>query len=299
MTDTLALLTGAYGGIGAETARGLVRRGVSVILTGRNEARLDQLALSIRTETPGAAVETLALDLSDLASVRRAAETVLSTGRPLDLLVNNAAIVGGRDRRLTKDGFELTVGTNHFGHFALTGLLLPALLKASSARVVTVSALVARMKSVTLADLNSEHRYRGGLRGAYATSKLANLVFAQELARRTAGTSLRSFAVHPGIAVTGLVGNDMPPAARWFGEHVFSLFVSTPAQGAAPTLYAAFTPDLPTGAFVGPSGPLGITGRPAPLPIPASATRPADAPTLWQTSQHQTQVHYPLPSNAG
>ena len=291
LNGKLALVTGAYGGIGAHTVQGLARAGFSVILAGRDPAKLERQALAVRSQVPGAAAETLILDLGDLASVQQAAEKVLASGRPLDVLVNNAAVIGGKERRTTKDEFELVFGTNHLGHYALTGRLLPALLAAPSARVVTVSAVAARSKSISLADPNSDNGYKGGLRGAYAKSKLANLVFTCELARRAEDTSLKALAVHPGIAPTGLLGE---PSAliRWVGEHLISRIANTPEEASGPSLYAATHDDIPDASFIGPVGRMGISGPPAIIDMPALATDPDLGLSLWTTSEELTHVHY-------
>jgi NAD(P)-dependent dehydrogenase (short-subunit alcohol dehydrogenase family) len=225
--------------------------------------------------------------------VRQAAEKVLASGRPLDVLVNNAAVIGGKERRTTKDGFELVFGTNHLGHYALTGQLLPALLAAPSARVITVSAVAARSKSISLADPNSDIAYKGGLRGAYTKSKLANLVFTCELARRTEGTSLKALAVHPGIAPTGLTG-EHSALVNWIGEHLISRIANTPEEASRPSLYAATYDDIPNASFIGPAGRMGISGPPAIIDMPALATDPDLGLALWTTSEELTRIHYPL-----
>jgi len=284
----LALVTGAYGGIGLHTVQGLARSGATVVMAGRDPAKLAAAALAVRAQQPHAIVETLVLDLSDLASVHQAATAFLDSGRALDLLINNAAILVGRERRTSADGFELTFATNHLGHFALTGRLLPALLGAPAARVITVSAMAARAGTST--DFTSANGYQGGLRGAYATSKLANLVFTQELARRAHGTTLAAIATHPGVASTGLV--DMSAAARWILGHLLGRLISTPEQGARPSLYAATHDGIPSAAYIGPTGRFALSGPPGPVPVPVSATDPDLGRSLWETSEHLTHVHY-------
>jgi NAD(P)-dependent dehydrogenase (short-subunit alcohol dehydrogenase family) len=284
----LALVTGAYGGIGLHTVQGLARRGATVIMAGRDPAKLDTAALAVRAQQPDATVDTLALDLADLTSIQQAAAAFLDTGRPLDLLINNAAITASRERRTSTDGFELTFATNHLGHFALTGRLLPALLGAPAARVITVSAKAAQAGTST--DFTSANGYKGGLGGAYATSKLANLVFTQELARRAHATTLTAVATHPGVASTGLV--DLPAAARWVLEHLLGWLISTPEQAARPSLYAATHDNLPSAAYIGPTGRIGLSGPPGPVPMPTTATDPDLGRSLWETSERLTHVHY-------
>jgi NAD(P)-dependent dehydrogenase (short-subunit alcohol dehydrogenase family) len=286
----LALVTGAYGGIGLHTVQGLARYGAAVILAGRDPAKLDTAALAVRERQLRATVETLVMDLADLASIQRAAEAFLATGRPLDLLINNAAIMAGRERRTSTDGFELTFATNHLGHFALTGRLLHALLDAPAARVITVSAKAAQVGTST--DFTSANGYRGGLNGAYATSKLANLVFTQELARRARATTLTAVATHPGVASTGLV--DLPAAGRWVLERLLGRLINTPEQAAQPSLYAATRDDIPDAAYIGPTGRIALSGPPGPVAMPPSATDPDLGHSLWETSEQLTHVHYSL-----
>lgn len=186
-TGRTALITGANSGIGLETARVLARRGARVILAGRSRAKLDEAVRTLHAEMPAAKLETLVLDLGELASIREAA-TRIAASTTLDLLVNNAGVMNIPQRRTTRDGFELTFGTNHLGHFALTAQVMPALRRSPAARIVTVSAIAAKWPSGALTDLMSEQRYRP--MAAYAKSKRANVVFTRELARRLAGTTI-------------------------------------------------------------------------------------------------------------
>jgi NAD(P)-dependent dehydrogenase (short-subunit alcohol dehydrogenase family) len=291
----LALITGGNAGIGLETAYALAGAGAAVILAGRNADALDRAAGSVRTRTPGASVETVVLDLADLASVRAAADTVRATGRPLDLLVNNAGVMAVPERRTTKDGFELTFGTNHYGHFALTGCLLPALLAAPRPRVITVSAMASRWKSAELVDLGSEQRY-APMR-AYAKSKLANVVFSAELGRRaqksarTGGPALLAVAVHPGTANTGIQRN-YGRVVRLLTGTVVARLANTPEQAALPTLYAAARDDIRPGAFYGPTGFGEGGGAPGEVRLPAGADDPALGSRLWDDAERATGVRY-------
>ena len=177
----VAIVTGANSGLGLATARELARAGARVVIASRSAAKGDQAAASIRGSVPDAALEVASLDLADLSSVRAFAEGYVGAGSQLDLLINNAGIMAA-PRQLTKDGFESQFGTNHLGHFALTGLLLPALLKAPAPRVVTVSSALHRRGTMRFDDLQGERKYDRW--GAYGQSKLANLMFCFELQRR-------------------------------------------------------------------------------------------------------------------
>jgi NAD(P)-dependent dehydrogenase (short-subunit alcohol dehydrogenase family) len=289
-TGRTALITGANSGIGLHTARVLAAHGARVVLAGRDRSRLDAAAAEIRAETPGADLGALVVDLGSLDSIRAATAEIVDRG-PLDLLINNAGVMNVPDRRTTTDGFELTFGTNHLGHFALTGQLLPALRRAPAARVVTVSAIAARWRSGELTDLMSEQRYRP--MAAYAKSKRANVVFTLELARRLAGTPMSAVAVHPGAAMTnlqqhtdGITRRIVPLLAR---------FAMGSAEGAAwPSLYAATEPSVPSGAFFGPAGRRQDSGTPEPARLPRDADNPAEGAMLWSESERLTGVTFPV-----
>ncbi|WP_052488985.1 oxidoreductase [Streptomyces sp. 150FB] len=283
----LALVTGANSGIGRETTLALARAGARVIMAGRDAAKVNTVADALRAQVPGADLEPLALDLADLASVAEAAATVRAAHPALDLLINNAGVMAVPERRTTKDGFELTFGTNHLGHFALTGHLLPTLLAAEAPRVVTVSAIAYRWKTGELTDLNSEEHYRP--MGAYAKSKRANVVFTQELARRTRDFNLTAVAVHPGASLTGLQQH----TSR--GLQLVSRFLPgmfQPADQAAwSTLYAATeAAGIASGDFVGPTGRQGMHGSPGVLSVPDTIRSPETGRALWTASEQLTGV---------
>jgi NAD(P)-dependent dehydrogenase (short-subunit alcohol dehydrogenase family) len=287
-SERLALVTGAYGDIGRHPVVGRARAGQVVIAAGRDSAKLDDLARSVAALVPGAHVETVVLDLADLGSVRRAAETILAAARPLDVLVNNAAVMPGGRRQSTVDGFELAFGTNHLGHYALTGHLLPALLSSSEARVISVCAGASNQRLDT-DDLNSESRYRGGM-GTYMASKLASAVFSQELARRLDGTTVKSLLVSPGVAVTGVQRNN--PFIGWLARYVFAPVASTPEQAARPSLYATTHSGLDNGALIAPGGAGGMRGAPALRSVPEAIASPAVGLRLWEASERLSGVHY-------
>ena len=249
----------------------------------------------IKVEAPGAAVELRTLDLADLASVRAFAANLETDP---DLLVNNAGVMA-IPRRTTADGFEMQLGTNHLGHFALTGLLLPALLRRPEPRVVTLSSGAHRTGRIAFDDLQGERRYRRW--GAYSQSKLANLLFAFELQRRAeaAGAPLRSVAAHPGYAATNLQSARLEDGVvAWLeaqGMRVGNLVVAqSDAAGALPTLYAA-TMDLPGGAYVGPDGIGESRGHPRLVGASKAATSLETARRLWEVSEELTGVRYAFP----
>ncbi len=288
-----ALVTGATGGLGHHVCLELARAGASVVLAARDEAAAAAGADQIRAQVPGARLEVLRLDLADLSSVHEAAERAASSYERLDLLVNNAGVMATPYRR-TVDGFELQLGTNHLGHFALTGLLLPLL---GQARVVTVSSLLhRRADAVWLGGPRLERGYSRW--GAYAESKLANLLFARELDRRArrAGLGLTSVAAHPGFTDTGL----QRTGPQLGGRNVMSLalrgvtaVVGQPAAaGAMPILYAATAPGLGGGAYAGPSGLGEARGAPRLVDMSAAASDTQAAGALWELSEQATGVSY-------
>jgi NAD(P)-dependent dehydrogenase (short-subunit alcohol dehydrogenase family) len=283
-----AIVTGANSGLGASIARELARAGATVIMAVRNREKGERAASEVRAQVPEAALELRELDLSDLASVRAFAEHHQG---PLHLLVNNAGIMAP-PRRETKDGFESQFGTNHLGHFALTGLLLPRLLEAPEARVVTQSSGAHHIGRINFDNLQGERRYINWL--AYGQSKLANLMFALELQRRAsaAGRELRSMAAHPGYARTNL--QFASPA--WYEQLVMRitnpLLGQSADMGALPTLYAATVPDVPGGAFVGPDGFMEQRGYPKLVKGAGRAYDEDTARRLWEVSEELTGVSY-------
>jgi NAD(P)-dependent dehydrogenase (short-subunit alcohol dehydrogenase family) len=285
-----ALITGGNSGIGLETARQLARHGMRVILAGRSQARLDEAARALRAEQPAAALDTLVLDLGDLSSIQDAA--AIAASEPLDLLVNNAGIMNVPKRETTTDGFERTFGTNHLGHFALTAQLMPALRRAPAARVITVGALAAGWRGGELTDLNSEESYKPS--AAYARSKRANTVFSVELARRLAGAGspVKAISVHPGTALTGLQRNFTGPAARVLTVVADKLIMGSLEGAAWPSLYAATSPAVENGSYLGPAGRRQDTGTPIPATLPPGADDPAAGAKLWVDSEWLTGVTF-------
>jgi NAD(P)-dependent dehydrogenase (short-subunit alcohol dehydrogenase family) len=295
LTGRSIIVTGANSGIGFEAAKDLAARGAAVTLAVRDVGRGAKAAEQIRTADPGAQVEVARLDLADLASIWEFAATWIGTHPGgLDVLVNNAGVMA-IPRRETADGFEMQLGTNHLGHFALTGLLVGCL--GSGGRVVTVSSGVHRFGRMDFDDLQSARSYQKWR--AYGQSKLANILFALELHRRAeaAGADLRSIAVHPGYAATNLQAVGPQMSGSRVGGRMVGLanrFLAQPADaGAWPTLMAATDPGVPSGSFIGPTGFLGQRGTPG-FETPSEAARDVDdARRLWDVSTELTGVSYP------
>jgi len=298
LTDRIAIVTGANSGIGLEAARVLATRGAHVVLACRDERRGRAALETLRASRPDASAEVCPLDLASLASVRDFARAFLARHDRLDLLCNNAGVMA-LPPRTTVDGFEMQLGTNHLGHFALTARLLEPLLAAPAARVVTVSSTMHRPGRVRWDDLQLQQSY--GKWRAYAQSKLANLLFAFELERRLrrAGARAISVAAHPGYAATNLVS----VGPRMSGARVFERLAAIGNRilaqgadgGALPTLYAAVAPDVSGGDYVGPSGLLELRGAPRKVRASARAHDDADAARLWEISESLTGERFALP----
>jgi NAD(P)-dependent dehydrogenase (short-subunit alcohol dehydrogenase family) len=292
-----ALVTGVTSGIGEHAVVALARRGFEVVLAARNPGRLETTVATVRAAAPDAQVRGLVLDLADLASVRRAAAEAADLG-PLDVLVNNAGVMATPHRR-TVDGFELQLGTNHLGHFALTGLLLPALLASEYARVVTVSSMAAQLaRSVPNGDLREQGRYRKW--SAYASSKRANLLFTVEFDRRARARDLplTAVAAHPGYAATNLVDSGIDLDRRRvdgaIGVAVTRLVGQSAESGSLPLVMAATEPGLEGGTYVGPGGPFELSGAPRVVRMPRRAHDAALARQLWEDSERATGVRFDL-----
>jgi NAD(P)-dependent dehydrogenase (short-subunit alcohol dehydrogenase family) len=288
-TGRIAVVTGANSGLGLIDSRELARTGARVVMACRNIEKGEAAAEQIRGENPEADVSVVALDLADLASIREFADK-LDVDR-LDLLINNAGLMAP-PRRLTKDGFESQFGTNHLGHFALAGLLLPRLLPAPEPRVVTESSGAHHIGRMNFDDLQGERRYVRWL--AYGQSKLANLMFAFELQRRAAeaGTSLKSLAAHPGYSRTNLQFAAPPIHERALMAVTNMLVAQSAEMGALPTLYAATAPDLPGGSFIGPDGFMEQRGYPKVVTAAGRAYDEQAWRRLWEISEALTGVTY-------
>ncbi|MEK6276672.1 MAG: oxidoreductase [Actinomycetota bacterium] len=294
----IAVVTGANSGLGLATARELARAGAEVIVACRNTESGASAVEEIRAAAPQAKAEVAELDLADLASVRDFAARFGSRGEGLDLLVNNAGVMAPPYRE-TVDGFESQIGTNHLGHFALTGLLLDALLARPEPRVVTVSSGAHRTAQVNFDDLNGEHGYRRWR--AYGQSKLANLLFCFELDRRAreAGVALRSVAAHPGWAATNLQSAGPSALHERLVLAIGNRLIAQSAEmGALPSLYAATMPDLPGGSYVGPDGMMEGRGHPTVVKARDTAYDEDVARRLWETSEELTGVRFSFGARA-
>ncbi|RMF16948.1 MAG: SDR family NAD(P)-dependent oxidoreductase [Candidatus Dadabacteria bacterium] len=284
-----AIVTGANSGIGLETARELARKGARVILACRNADKAEAALAEIRATVPDANVEFEQLDLSRLDSVRAFAQRIRDAFDQIDLLINNAGVMMTPLSR-TADGFELQFGTNHLGHFALTGLLLDRIRDVPGARIVSVSSMAHRFGRIDFDNLNAEKKYNRT--AAYGQSKLANLLFIYELQRRltAAGAQAIATAAHPGWTRTNLQE----------GVALFKLFNpifgQLPPTGALPTLYAATATDAEPAGYYGPSGFLEMRGTPKRVGSTAASRDRETQRRLWQVSEELTGIRYDLPA---
>ena len=294
LTGRTAVVTGANSGIGFGAAVELARHGATVTLATRDPGRGADALARLKSEVPAADAGLGRLDLADLSSVRAFAAGYAPDG--LDLLVNNAGVMAVPLRR-TPDGFESQFGTNHLGHFALTGLLLPKLLARPGARVVTVTSPYHKIGRIDFADLDAHGRYHKW--PAYAQSKLANLLFTFELQRRAdaAGVELLALSAHPGYAATNLqtagprlAGNKLMERAS---EMVSRVVGQSARDGALPTLRAATDPAVRGGEVFGPDGLLELRGAPKQVAVSRRARDRGVAERLWEASEEKTGVRYP------
>ena len=290
-----ALVTGANSGLGLQTTLALARAGARVLMATRDAARGAAALERVLAQAPGADVELVGLDLADLSSVAATAVAVGERVDRLDLLVNNAGVMA-LPPRLSRDGFELQLATNHLGHFALTGRLLPVLLGAPAPRVVTVSSQAHRFGRIDFDDLQSTRRYDPWR--AYGQSKLANLLFSAELQRRAdaAGVPLVSAAAHPGLAATQISrpGQEMAgrPRVGALMTAVSKVVAQSDRAGAWPVLYAATTADVRPDDYLGPGGPFQWRGHPQHVDRAAAARDVETARRLWEESERLTGVTY-------
>ncbi|BBZ42411.1 SDR family NAD(P)-dependent oxidoreductase [Mycobacterium conspicuum] len=291
-TGRTAVVTGANTGLGFETAAALAARGAHVVMAVRNVEKGKQAAARITEATAGANVELQELDLTSLASVRAAAEQLRSNHDRIDLLINNAGVMY-TPKSTTKDGFELQFGTNHLGHFALTGLLLDRLLPVSGSRVVTVSSIGHRIRAaIHFDDLQWERGYNRV--AAYGQSKLANLLFTYELQRRLAsrGTTIAA-AAHPGGSNTELMRNMPRPLVATY-DRLLARFFQDAAMGALPTLRAATDPAVRGGQYFGPDGFAQTRGYPKVVSSSAQSHDVELQRRLWAVSEELTGIAYPV-----
>jgi NAD(P)-dependent dehydrogenase (short-subunit alcohol dehydrogenase family) len=289
-----AVITGATGGLGYETARALAGAGAQVMLTGRNDAKGNDALQRIRGQFPNAGIAYEKLDLADLASVADFAKRFAAAHRSLDLLVNNAGVMALPQRQTTADGFEMQFGTNYLGHYALTAHLLPWLRRGSQPRVVNLSSLTHRRGAIDFDDLQGTRSHSP--QKAYSQSKLAMLMFALELQRRSdaGGWGLMSNAAHPGFARTDLIANG-PGTGGLLGllSRLLQPSLShSAAEGALPTLFAATSPEAKPAGYYGPNGFYELKGPPVPAKIMPQAKDSAAAARLWDVSAALTGVSF-------
>jgi NAD(P)-dependent dehydrogenase (short-subunit alcohol dehydrogenase family) len=286
-----AVVTGATGGLGYETALALAKAGAEVILTGRDDRKGQSAIEKIGREVIGAKISYERLDLANLASVADFAKQMQA--RPsLDLLVNNAGVMALPRRQTTADGFEMQFGTNHLGHFALTARLMPLLRRSSAPRVVSLSSLAHRTGLIDFGDLQGERVYSPWK--AYGQSKLACLMFALELQRRSdaAGWNLTSIAAHPGFARTNLFAGGPGGLVSLATDFAAPFFGHSAADGARPILFAATSPNAKPGAYYGPGGFSELRGAPAAALVMPQARDAAAAARLWDVSAKLTNTTF-------
>ncbi len=299
------LITGANSGIGYPTALWLARRGATVMLACRDQTKGEATVAKLRDEAPGAQISLELLDLASLASVRALAQRELERGLPLDLLINNAGVMTPPRRQETKDGFELQFGTNVLGHFALTGLLMPAIERAAARaaseearpRVVTIASIANKRGKLKFDDLQARQSYSP--MESYQQSKLGDLMFALELERRLQASSsgILSVAAHPGVAQTNLfVTGDYSSLEMTFRRaigHVIGTLLNSETEGAYPTLYAATSPEVTGGGYYGPQGFQEMRGGDVgPARIAPQALDTAAAIRLWNVCEELTGVSF-------
>jgi NAD(P)-dependent dehydrogenase (short-subunit alcohol dehydrogenase family) len=288
-TGRIAVITGANSGIGFQAAWYLARRGATVVLAARDPGKTSGARDRLLGQIPEASLDSVALDLASLESVRHAAIEIRARYPRLDLLINNAGVMMTPHGQ-TADGFELQFGTNHLGHFALTGLVLPSLLEVDGSRVVTVSSNGHKMGRIDFTDLQSEQRYNRVT--AYAQSKLANLMFTYELQRRLAHAHAHTIALaaHPGTSDTALVRH--LPVWMQVGSRLVPN--QDAARGALPTVRAATDPAASGGDYYGPSGLGEFSGPPVRVRSSARSRDPAAQKQLWAISEQLTGVTFPV-----
>jgi NAD(P)-dependent dehydrogenase (short-subunit alcohol dehydrogenase family) len=295
LTGRVALVTGANSGIGYATARALAEHGARVIMACRDPEKARRARDKLESELERSSLELLHLDLADLVSVRRAADEVLAGHARLDLLINNAGVMGTPYRQ-TADGFELQMATNHLGHFALTGLLLDRVVTTSRSRIVTVSSHLHRMGHLRTDDVAGAAFHNTWV--SYGTSKLANLLFMAELSRRleAAGLPTMALAAHPGWTRSNLAGSGAALGnsrlRRKLGRTAGTMFGQSAAGGALPILCAATSSLVHTGQYIGPAHLFGLYGPPRVARPSRRARDDASATGLWEASEDLTGVRF-------
>jgi NAD(P)-dependent dehydrogenase (short-subunit alcohol dehydrogenase family) len=293
LTGKVIIVTGANSGIGFEAAKEFARKGAATILACRNMDKAAAALAAIQAEIPDAKAEIMQLDLASQASVHQFADAFKAKYDQLDILVNNAGIMMV-PYGTTEDGFERQLGTNHLGHFALTGLLFDLLVNTAGARVVNVSSNAHHRGSMDFDNLMYEDGNGYSPMGAYGRSKLANLLFTYELQRRfdQLGSNTLAVAAHPGISQTNLAAH---MTDRWYFKPLMplmSLMLQSAAMGALPTIRAAVDPNVMGGQYFGPDGPREQRGYPVIVESNEAAHNEADARRLWEVSEQLTGVQF-------
>jgi NAD(P)-dependent dehydrogenase (short-subunit alcohol dehydrogenase family) len=296
-----AVITGSNSGIGFETALALASMGAELILPARTQAKADDAARRILQQVPRAQLHPEILDLAVQASVRAFASRVMKRfpGQSLDLVINNAGVMALPTREITEDGFERQFGTNYLGPFALTALLLPSIKQTAGSRVVTVSSSASNQGRIEFDNLQSERVYKPMFQ-AYAQSKLADLIFSQELQRRlnAIGSPILSTAAHPGYAVTNLQADHLGLGMKIVTTIMKPFLSQDAAHGALPTLYAAVAEEAVAGGYYGPDGIAELKGYPTSARVPKAALNETVAKRLWLESERLTCVTFGALSNA-
>ena len=295
LTGKIAIVTGGNSGLGYETALALAQKGAQVIVASRDATKGQEAVSRLQSQHLKGSVTFMQLDLANLASVRTFAEKFSGQFKTLDLLINNAGVMA-IPYRTTADGFEMQFGTNHLGHFALTGLLLPVILRTPKARVVTVSSALHRSGHINFDDLNPKADYKEGR--AYSQSKLANVLFTYELQRKLKahGSDAIAVAAHPGYASTNLQAAGPRMTGSVLRERLTeignAIFAQSAAMGALPTLFAAVSPTIQGSEYIGPDGFVGMRGYPVVAKSNAESYDTNVAQRLWTVSEQLTGVQY-------
>jgi NAD(P)-dependent dehydrogenase (short-subunit alcohol dehydrogenase family) len=290
LKEKVIVITGANSGIGFEAARVLAQKEANIVFAVRNHEKGQTAMRSIQNEYPAARIQLMKLDLSDLHSIKQFAQQFASSHDRLDLLINNAGVMMPPYTK-TKDGFELQFGSNHLGHFVLTGSLLSLIQKTEQSRIVTVSSLAHKGAKIDFDNLDGSKQY--SRYKFYGQSKLANLLFSYELNKRLqkAGIPVKSIACHPGISTTNLISLGKEKAS-WYAKFAVQLISQSAQQGAWPTLYAATYPNLQGGEYIGPDGAGNRKGNPA---VDDTVKRLYDEELLkklWTVSEELTGFRY-------
>ncbi len=287
------IVTGGGSGIGLEAAKALASKGAEVILAVRTVEKGDRAAAAIREVSPDANVSVMHLDLGDPGLVKQFTDQFKSRYNRLDILINNAGVMASPYKK-TKEGYELQFGTNHLGHFTLTGLLMPPLLDTPDSRIVTVSSIAARNGQINFENLDGSKRYNPII--FYRQSKFANLLFAVELQHRLnrKGSKTISVACHPGISNTNLVSRGSGKETGWLLRQAMKLVLQSAEMGALPTLFAATNPDLRGGEFIGPDGWGNHRGYPIITGEESKIFKQEIATRLWEFSEKVTGVRFPV-----